>query len=135
MSIPLTPRQQSRFRIALAIAGVLFAAIIVGFVVFLPPSREAPLPDFIDRVAPLGTVPVGDTSPVVVAIDPGYTIELFVDQLQVPDAEIAVGPDGYEWAPAPDRRRSAWNAGIHTVAVRWKGASGEGEYRWSFEAG
>ena len=135
MSTTFTPRQQSRFRIALAILGLVFAALIVGVVVFLPPSREAPLPEFIDRVSPTGTIPVGDTLPVVVDIEPGYDIELFVDQLQVPAAEIEMTPGGYEWVPAEGRRRSSWNAGVHTVAVRWTGPAGEGEYRWSFDAG
>lgn len=135
MSATFTARQQSRFRIALAIAGVAFAALIVGVVVFLPPSREAPLPEFIDRVSPTGTIPVGDTRPVVVDIEPGYEIELFVDQLQVPTGEIEATPTGYTWLPAEGRRRSSWNAGIHTVAVRWDGPAGQGEYRWSFDAG
>ena len=135
MSTSFTPKQQSRFRIALAIAGVVFAATIVGVVVFLPPSREAPLPPFIERVSPIGTIPVGDTRPVQVDIETGYDIELFVDQLRIPSGELEATPDGYQWTPAEGRRRSSWNAGLHTVAVRWDGPAGAGEYRWSFEAG
>ncbi|NIS30635.1 MAG: hypothetical protein GWN07_10125, partial [Actinobacteria bacterium] len=68
----------------------------------------------------------------------GYELDLFVDGIRIPAAEIGVTEaTGVRiWQPGPFSLFAAWTPGDHSVEISWEriggGAVDRGEFRWTF---
>jgi hypothetical protein len=117
-------------------------ASLVGLVVAVwilnPLGEDAALPGPLEGVFPLP----GDTVVLQTAIEVdlpiGYSVSLEVDGISIPQDEVGVTPavGRYVWQPGPAKLFEAWEAGEHTVTIRWDRVSGggpdPGEFTWSF---
>ncbi len=129
----------TRYRVIFTLLGVALVAIIVGAVVLSPDGRAPSLPAAVDGYAPADGDLVLRQTRIEVDLQVGYEIELVIDDVPIPDAEIQrVEATGlFTWTPGPGKTFESWAPGFHAVVVRWDRTSGlpdPGSLRWSFRA-
>jgi len=95
------------------------------------------LPPAVEQVLPAPNATVLRQASVVVDMVPGYLIELRIDGVTIPAAELtdseALGR--YEWEPGPGRTFAEWTPGQHRVTLSWNTITGLpdlGSYEWEF---
>ncbi len=125
------------YRLVFALLGLALAAVVVFVVAVAPSGRDVPLPEAVERISPEDGATVLRQIGIVIDMQPGYRIELFVDGTLIPSEEIRASvPTGrFEWSPGPLSMIPEWTPGTHTVLVTWDRASGlpdPGELGWSF---
>ncbi len=128
---------RTRYRVVFTLLGIALAAVIVLAVVLSPSGRETKLPAAVDSYAPVDGATVLRQTQLVIDMAPGYDIDLVVDGVAIPDAEIDVIPETgrFTWTPGPDKTLAEWAPGLHAIAVDWDRSSGlpdPGSLRWSF---
>lgn len=119
--------------------GLLVALVsIVAIVIVLNPSGDEPvLPEPLEEVFPLPGDTVVQQTVVSIDLPVGYDIELEIDGILIPAAEIGSVPatGRWSWGPGPARLWASWTPGEHTVTVRWDRTSGRpdpGAFTWTF---
>jgi hypothetical protein len=128
----------NRYRMAFLLLGLALAAVIAATVLLAPSGRLTDLPEAVEAVAPADGSTVQRQTDLVVDMQVGYTVQLWIDGLAIPQDEIAaVEPTGvHTWTPGPGQSFEEWTPGLHGVLVRYEGASGAtpdlGEVRWVF---
>lgn len=124
-----------RLLIGLAISLV---AVVAAVWMINPLGDDAALPDPLEEVFPLPGDTVVRQTVIEVDLPVGYEIELEVDGITIPPNEIALleGTGRWSWGPGPNRLWEVWDAGEHTVTVRWDSAPGAvpdpGSFSWGF---
>ena len=127
----------AKYRIIFISLAIAFVAVIIAAFAFgSPSSDQAQLPPAIEGISPLPASQVPSQMAVEVDVPVGYRIEMFIDGFRVPESELRFveGTGVYSFIPE-DSSVIAWNAGSHTVLVRWSRLGGlpdEGDYRWTF---
>lgn len=125
------------YRMILLVLGLAFITVVVGAVLFAPsgsePGHEPPL----ERVEPSNGSLVFGNPVIVVDLEPGYRAHLMIDDVPIPDTEVAWTPATglHVFRPGPGKTLEHWTPGFHVVSARWDGASGvpdPGTYEWSF---
>jgi len=125
------------YRLVFALLGLALATVVVLVVAVAPAGRNVPLPAAVERISPEDGATVLRQIGLVVDMEPGYAIDLFVDGIPIPSGEIrASAPTGrFEWAPGPTATFPEWTPGTHTVHITWDRANGRpdpGELSWTF---
>lgn len=127
----------NRYRIIYTLLGLTLAAIVIGAVVFAPSGRETPIPEPVESFFPQP----GDIvlRPLTLEIDMkvGYRIELFIDDVLIPESEIEFteATGGHLWRPGPGRTFEEWEPGVHNVLITFDTVTGTpdpGRLRWAF---
>jgi hypothetical protein len=129
--------QQTRHRITFLILGVALIVIVAGAIALAPDGRTTALPDAVDSYAPVDGATVLRQTQLVIDLGVGYAIDLMVDGVAIPDAELDIVPQTglFTWTPGPGKTFEEWAPGFHAVAVTWDRATGlpdPGSLRWSF---
>ncbi len=127
----------TRYRVIFTLLGFALVAIIVGAVILSPDGRAPSLPAAVDRYAPTDGALVLRQTRIEIDLQAGYDIDLVVDGVPIPDAELEhVEATGlFTWTPGPGQTFDTWTPGFHTVEVRWDRRTGlpdPGSLRWSF---
>lgn len=128
----------STYRRVMVVSLVALVVVIVGIWVVNPLGDDAALPDPLEGVFPLPGDTVIRQAVIEVDLPVGYEIELEVDGIRIPRAEIGSVPatGQWSWGPGPGMLWEAWQPGEHTVTVRWDRSAGSrpdpGEFTWVF---
>lgn len=119
-----------------SIASLVVLIVVVW--IFNPLGEDAGLPRPLERVFPLpGDAMVRQTA-IEVDLPVGYSLELEIDDIAIPQTEVGFTPatGRYIWQPGPTTLFEVWEAGEHTITIRWDRISGggpdPGEYTWVF---
>ena len=127
-----------RYRQFIIGSSALLIGLIVAVSVFNPRGEDAPLPDPVESVFPLPGDTVVRQTAVEIDVPIGYSLQLTVDGIAVPQIEIGFTPSTgrYTWQPGPARLFEAWDSGEHTITVSWdrvsSGGPDPGEFTWTF---
>lgn len=121
----------------LTLLGGAFALVVVLAVVLSPSGREARLPRAVDSYAPVDGATVLRQTQIVIDLEPGYDLDLVVDGVEIPDAELDVIPETgrFTYTPGPAKTIGEWTPGLHAIAASWDRTTGlpdPGSLRWSF---
>jgi len=124
-------------RLVLIGLGLVFVAIVVIAFVLAPGGDDAPLPSGLERVSPQPGDAVLPQAGIVVDLAAGYSLDLWVDGLRIPAAQVDyVAATGlYTWEPGPGRSIEEWRPGSHTVRAAWDRLTGlpdPGSFDWEF---
>ncbi len=127
----------NRYRIIFTLLGLALAAVAIGAVILAPSGKESTPPDVLEGYAPADQSTVLRQIGIEIDLPVNYAIDLVVDGVAIPDAEINVMEETgkFTWRPGPTTIIPEWTPGIHTVWVRWDRVSGlpdPGEWIWSF---
>lgn len=125
----------------MATFAVALTAVVSAVVLLYPHGDPASLPAALEGVFPgPGDVVVRQTT-LEIDLPVGYDlVDLVVDGVPIPPAEVYVTEPTGEWTWQPGRGESTeeWTAGDHTVYVRWDRTAGgnpdPGDYTWTFRA-
>ena len=128
---------RTRYRVILTLLGSALALVVVLAVVLSPSGREARLPGAVDSYAPADGATVLRQTQVVIDLEPGYDLDLVVDGVEIPDAELDVIAETgrFTYSPGPDKAIAEWLPGLHAIAASWDRIAGlpdPGSLRWSF---
>jgi hypothetical protein len=124
-------------RIITASIGALLI-VVVGAAILTPDGDAPDLPEPIQALFPLPGDTVVRQTAIEVDLPVGYDLELFVDGIRIPAAEIGFTEATGEriWQPGPFSLFAAWTPGDHSVEIAWERIGGgtvdRGEYRWTF---
>ncbi|HSG79186.1 MAG TPA: hypothetical protein VLD62_06385 [Acidimicrobiia bacterium] len=127
----------SRYRLVYTGLGLSLAALVAVLVAFWPAGEEFALPDPLEGLFPLpGDIVVRQTA-VEVDLPVGYSFELAVDGVRIPEDEIGVteATGIRTWQPDAFSVIPGWSAGDHTVFVAWDttfGRPAPGSFEWTF---
>lgn len=119
-------------------ATVALVGLVLAIWVVNPLGDDAALPDPLEEVFPLPGDTVVRQTVISVDLPVGYEIELEIDGVTIPEAELGVvaATGRWSWGPGPERLWETWEPGEHTVVVRWDSAAGTrpdpGEFSWTF---
>jgi hypothetical protein len=118
----------TRYRVLFLVLGLALALVVVFAVVWAPGGREFRLPAAVERISPYNGDAVLRQIELRVDMQAGYTIELFVDGVRIPDDEIAAteATAQYVWAPGPDKTFAEWSRGTHSVGIRYERIAADG---------
>ena len=127
----------TRYRVILSILGLLLGALTVGAVILAPSGDVTDLPGAVERFAPADGAIVQRQTALEIVLRPGYELDLVVDGLPIPPAEMDVTePTGrYVFRPEPWKTITEWTPGFHVVEITFDRTSGlpdPGSLRWSF---
>ncbi|MDJ0952268.1 MAG: hypothetical protein QNJ81_01190 [Acidimicrobiia bacterium] len=127
----------NRYRLTFTLLGLALALVAIGAVVFAPSGLESTPPDVLESYSPQDNATVLRQIGVEIDLPVDYRIDLVVDGVAIPAAEISVTEETgrFYWEPGPTTIIPEWSTGIHTVWVRWDRISGlpdPGEWIWSF---
>lgn len=127
----------TRYRVILLTLGVALAAVVVFAVVLAPGGTATRLPAQIEQISPVDGAIVLRQLDLNVDMVVGYEIELAVDGISIPQAEVAFEPSTgtASWRPGPGSVIAEWTPGVHTVRITWDTVAGlpdPGEWTWSF---
>ena len=119
--------------------GLALVAVVALGIALSRSGEGSPLPEVVEAVRPVPGSQVPRQARLEVDMIGGYDVEIFVDDIRLPDNEVlVVAATGlYAWQPGPDRLFEAWNRGIHTVRIIWNTTTGipdTGEYSWTFRS-
>lgn len=97
------------------------------------------LPAAVELISPAPDATVLRQASVVVDMVAGYSIELRIDGVTIPDSELVVSDalGRFEWAPGADKSFEGWAPGLHEIDVSWNTATGLpdiGSFSWSFRS-
>lgn len=132
---PVTPGKYRLIYGALTLALVLVA--VAAFMFGSPEGDDIGLPPPIEGISPVPQETVLRQARIEVDMDIGYEIQIWVDDILLPEQEILFieGTGVYSWSPGIDRLFFEWDRGEHRVRVRWTSVTGlpdVGEYEWTF---
>ncbi len=127
-----------RYRQILLASIAALAALAVVVLLANPRGEEAALPEPLEAVFPLPGDTVVRQTAIEVDLPVGYSLELEVDGVRIPQIEIghteATGI--YLWQPGPTALFEVWEGGKHTITIRWDRVAGgrpdPGGFSWSF---
>lgn len=117
--------------------GLALIGVVVAAVVLTPSGRDPGLPEVVQSYSPTDGATVPRQTRIVVVLQPGHLLELTVDGVAIPAAEL----DGdeasgrYAWQPGPGMAFEEWTAGFHHVVATWDRTTGlpaPGSLRWTF---
>jgi hypothetical protein len=116
---------------------VALVAVVAAVWLINPLGDDAALPDPLEEVFPLPGDTVVRQTVISIDVPVGYDIEIEVDGIRIPQAEIGTvqATGRRSWGPGPGRLWEMWEPGEHSVTVTWTRQSGRpdtGEYTWSF---
>ena len=100
-------------------------------------SREG-LPSPLESVFPIPGDTVVRQTVIEVDLPVGYSLQLDVDGVQIPAAEIGftAGTGGYRWQPGPAKLFEVWEGGEHVITATWDRVAGgrpnPGQFSWTF---
>jgi hypothetical protein len=124
------------YRLVFALLGLALAAVVIWVVAVAPKGRDVALPAAVERVSPADGDTVLRQIGLVIDMQPGYAIELYVDGTLIPSGEIRSTATGrFEWSPGPDATFPEWTPGVHAVHLTWDRATDlpdPGELSWTF---
>jgi hypothetical protein len=117
--------------------GVALALVVLFAVVLTPGGRSFRLPTAVESVSPSDGATVLRQIDLRIDMQVGYSIQLFVDGVKIPDAELdfTAATGRYIWAPGPEGTFSEWSPGPHSVRISYERMSGRvdvGEVGWVF---
>lgn len=134
----LSAMNSRRYRQILIWSIASLVGLVVAVVIFNPLGEDAVLPRPLEQVFPLpGDIVVRQTA-IEVDLPVGYSLELEVDGITIPRAEIGFTPatGRYLWQPGPATLFELWGAGDHEVTIYWERVSGggpdPGQFTWTF---
>ncbi len=113
-------------------------ALIASVWAVNPRGEDAPLPAPVESVFPLPGDTVVRQTALEIDLPVGYSLDLNVDGVTIPQAEIGSTPSTgrYIWQPGPFKLFETWGTGDHTITIRWDRVSGggpdPGEFTWKF---
>ncbi len=116
-----------------SLVGLVVAVLIVN-----PLGEEAALPRPLEGVFPLPGDTVVRQTAIEVDLPIGYSLELTVDGVTIPQTEIGFtrATGRYLWQPGPTTLFELWGAGDHEVTIHWERTSGggpdPGQFTWTF---
>jgi hypothetical protein len=127
----------TRYRVILAVLGIVFIVIVIGAVLFTPSGDPGAVPDPVDSIAPADGDLVLRQTTVVLDLQSGYEARLTIDGTPIPPTEVAFieGTGRHEFAPGPGKTIEEWTVGFHVVEATWDRANGlpdPGSLTWSF---
>ena len=133
----MPPMSSTRYRMIFLLLGLAFALVVVFAVLWAPGGREFRLPAAIESISPDNGETVLRQIDLRVDMQVGYTIELFVDGVQIPAAEISftAATGRYVWVPGPTKTFTEWSLGTHSIGVTYERSSGRidvGQASWVF---
>jgi hypothetical protein len=125
------------YRLVFALLGLALAAVVIWVVAVAPSGRDVPLPAAVERISPADGDTVLRQIGLVIDMQPGYAIELYVDGTRIPPGEIrSIAPTGrFEWSPGPEATFPEWTPGVHAVHLTWDRVNDlpdPGELSWTF---
>jgi len=127
-----------RYRQIIIGSVALLAALIAAVWTLNPRGEESPLPEPVESVFPLPGDTVVRQTAIEVDLPVGYSLDLNVDGMAIPQIEIGFTPaTGHSiWQPGPTKLFEVWESGDHTITIRWDRVSGgapdPGEFTWKF---
>jgi hypothetical protein len=130
--------EASRYRLIYLGLGLALVAVVALAVAFGSPEGGAlPRPDQLEDISPRPGETVPRQAQLLVDVQSGYEVEIFVDGFLLPDSEVSfVAATGVaRWQPFPGGVITEWTPGTHEVIVRWNTVAGladRGEYTWTF---
>lgn len=129
---------RNRYRLMYASLGGLFVLVVAAAVFFgSPEGDDIGLPDAIERLTPSPNETVLRQARIEIDMPVGYALEIFVDNLRVPESEVfyVEGTGVYMWSPGLGQSFIQWERGEHEILLRWDTISGlpdPGEYTYTF---
>lgn len=129
--------QPTRYRVMFLGLGVALILVVVFAVVFAPGGGEFELPRAVESISPGNGATVQRQIGLTIDMEVGYEIELFVDGVAIPRAEIgySVQTGRYTWSPGVDKTFPEWSPGTHSIGITYQRLSGEidaGQLSWVF---
>ena len=127
-----------RYRQIIVGSIALFGGLILAVWALNPQGEEAPLPEPVQSVFPLPGDTVVRQTAIEVDLPIGYSLDLDIDGVAIPQIEIGATPETgrYIWQPGPMKLFEIWESGDHTITIRWNRVSGggpdPGEFTWKF---
>ncbi len=119
--------------LSLALVAVVALAVAFGS----PQVDRPPRPTQVEAIHPQEGDSVPRQTRIEVDLPVGYRVELFVDDLRIPEESVQFveGTGVVSWDPRSQPELLDWSPGEHRVLVRWDTVTGlpdPGEYEWSF---
>lgn len=128
----------TRYRVIFLLLGVALALVVVFAVVGTPAGREFELPPAVEDISPGNDETVLRQIDLRIDMQVGYTIELFIDGVRIPEREIrSIEATGvYIWEPGPSRAFAEWAPGAHSVGIIYERTGADrvdvGSLSWVF---
>jgi hypothetical protein len=127
----------NRYRLTFTLLGLALAAVVIGAIILAPSGRPATVPDVLESYSPEDQSTVLRQTQIQIDLPVDYAIDLVVDGVAIPDAEINTVPETgrFTWRPDETTIIPEWTPGFHTVWVRWDRVTGlpdPGEWTWTF---
>ena len=127
----------TRYRVILSILGLLLALLAVGAVILAPSGDVTELPEAVERFSPADGAIVQRQAALEIQLAPGYELELVVDGLLIPRAEMDITEQTGRYIFRPEAWKSIpeWLPGFHIVEITFDRSTGlpsPGSLRWSF---
>lgn len=119
--------------------GLALAVVVVVAVLIAPQGTGVALPEPVESISPTEGALVLRQTGLEIDMQTGYTIELYVDGVRVPDDQLTGTPEIglYRWAPASDTFAPEWTPGEHTIRIVWDRVGpvpDPGTLAWTFTA-
>jgi len=127
-----------RFRQILIGSIASLVGLIVAVLIINPLGEEAALPRPLEAVFPLPGDTVVRQTAIEIDLPVGYSLQLEVDGITIPQNEIGFTPATGRslWQPGPTTLFELWGAGDHEVTIHWERTSGggpdPGQFTWTF---
>lgn len=127
----------TRYRVILAILGILLGGLVVAAVILAPAGRNPTLPEAVEAFSPADGSIVQRQTALEIDLLAGYALELRVDGTLVPADEINLteATGVHVFRPDAGKAIEEWVPGFHVVEISWDRRSGlpdPGSLRWSF---
>jgi hypothetical protein len=127
----------TRYRVMFLLLGMVFTLVVIFAVVWAPGGREFRLPAAVESIAPGNGETVLRQIDLRIDMQVGYSIELFIDGVQIPAEEIRFteATGRYVWAPGPASTFDEWSPGAHSIGIRYESVGGRvdaGQVSWVF---
>ena len=127
----------TRYRLIYAGLGLALFAVVGAAWALSSDGEATPPPAVVELISPAPDAIVLRQTRVVVDLLSGYAVQIEVDGMAVPQAELRVSEalGRYEWEPGAGKIIDEWTPGSHTISISWNTAAGLpdiGSYTWTF---
>lgn len=119
--------------------GLALVVVVVVAVVIAPQGTGVALPEQVESISPTEGALVLRQTGLEIDMRDGYTIQLFVDGVRIPDDQLTGTPEIglYRWAPSSATFVPEWTPGEHTIRIEWDRdglVPDPGSLSWTFTA-
>ena len=119
--------------------GLALGVVVVVTVLIAPQGTGVALPEQVRSISPTEGALVLRQTDLEISMQIGYSIELYVDGVRIPDDQLTGTPEIglYRWSPSSDTFMPEWTPGEHTIRIVWDRDGpipDPGSLAWTFTA-